>query len=364
MPATPPKTNSLEAKENGSSMAKSTNPFDDDEMPALEKDYIAAAEHKIADELKEGKVSIEYELGWKPEDKNVVSAARRPERDISTYRYVLGLPSSDIITELDIHKLKEKVKELEALKPETNSREDYKLDASKDLIKRIESWKPKDEYYGKEQNYHTETKKYTEKDPSANTKKAIDDYQEFADKVNKLRNSPIRNIYYTTVYRHDGTGGLSMYWRIVRSKTEVINGKTYDYVMPLHKYVREYDIAPEFKFKSGASIKQVKEELEEEAEEEKKKEEKKKTAVDKKAEKKKAEEEKTKKRLEKEAEKEAEKDKEEKRKLDADLKAGKNTQRVLRYKLKLLMEAYEKDEISYEDMKKQAKAIKEEFSKL
>lgn len=319
----------------------------DDEIPALEKDYILDIQDKIEEEKKKGVFSLRHELPWKPEDKNVISGARRPGRMVDDYQYVLGIQS---VKELDIHLLKEKIKELEATDPKN-----YKVEIGKELLQSIPSWKPKNEYYGKEQNYHTETKKYTEKNPTTNVKKAIEDYQEFADQINKIRKTPIRNIYYRTVYRPDGTGGLQMYWNIRRTMRE--GDKLY--YQDEHKFIRNYDIAPEFKFIGGSTMKQVRDEIEEEEKKEEQKETKKTEKETKKAEKEKEKAEKEKKRMEKDVEKE----KEEKRKLEADIKAGKKTDRVYQHKMRLLLEEYEEEKITYAEMKQKSKALKEEFSK-
>lgn len=331
----------------GMEQQKMAQPPDDDEMPPLEKDYMMDIEDKIEEEKKKGVFSLEHDLPWKPEDKNVISGTRRPERMLDSYKYVLGTQSVD---KLDIHLLKEKVKELEAANPK-----DYKVEIGKELLQTIPSWKPEDEYYGKEHNYHTDTKKYTEKNPTTNVKKAVEDYQEFADQINKLRKTPIRNIYYRTVYRPDGTGGLQMYWNIRRMVKE---GNKIHY-QDDYKFIRNYNIAPEFKFVGGSIISKVKQEIEEEEKKEEQKETKKAEKETKKAEKEKEKVEKEKKRMEKDVGKE----KEEQRKLEADLKAGKKTDRVYNHKLRMIIQEHEDDKITYAEMKQKSKALKEEFSK-
>jgi len=272
MVATPLKTNLKEKGEKTNNMDTEIQTVD---IPMM-KDYIAAAEKKIKEELKDGKVSVEYELAWKPEDKNVDSGARRSDRTIGDYKYVLG--KSGDVKELDLNLLKERIKELEANTPQDKN----KIEIGKEVLHDIETWKPKNEYYGQEQNYHTQTKKYTEKEPTANIKKAIEDYQEFADTINKhIRKNPIRNIYYKTVYRPDGTGGLTMYWNVRRQVDKSSKDDVY-YYRDDHYYVRHYDIAPHFKFTGGDTVKKVEEREEEERKKEAEEEARKKKAAEKK----------------------------------------------------------------------------------
>jgi hypothetical protein len=363
MSPTPPKTN-LKEEEKTKSMEKP-----DEDMPRLEKAYMVEIEDKIARDLKEGVVSVEYDLPWEPEDKNVVSGARRPL--LTDYKFYIGDKYSDPVKKFDLNALKKRKEEIEkkSVKPDSSfQQKEYTAEDVRDLDRFIatqEAWKPQNVYRSNtDTNYNTKTKEFS-KSQSEGVKKAIADYQEFADDLNKMRKTPIRNIYFRKKFYPDGRTTLDVSWRILRTR-EIKNkdGSIQIINDPEYPFYREYEVrGDDAKFVGGSTISKVKQEIEEEERKEKEAEEKKKTKTEER-ETKKAEKEKEKAEKQKErAKKETEKETAEQKKLEADLKSGKKTDRVYHYKLRQILDAHEEDKISYEEMKKQAKALKEEFSK-
>jgi hypothetical protein len=206
---------------------------------------------EIKKELADGKVSVSYDLGWKPATKEtIVSGAYRPYQ-AGDYKWVLGLTEKPDV--MDLAKLQEiaDMKETEENKDRRN--------LAKDLLTRIKAWRPINAYFGRHSTYDI-------KKGEAETalKPALVDYKEFAEEVNKYRGTPIRNITYRSKFNPDGTRTMDMYWTITRrynlwSDTKKYHESTTPY------YHRYYQLEPEFKVLRGSTtVKAMKEEEEKE----------------------------------------------------------------------------------------------------
>lgn len=233
-------------------------------LPTEPVDPLIAINKQLEEETKTGIFSIDYDLHWRPKTtEQVYSAASRiPNHQLMDYAYALGI--SDELTHLDVNKLKDFVKENENKRddPKTRTYIERRVKEARELIETIPAWKPQNYYSSRGVNYNTK-KKLTNKDVDEDVLKALNDYQVFADEVNKLRGTPIRNITIRSKFYQDGTRNLTASWTIDRSFSE--NGK--DYYRTHHYFVREYQITPEFKFLKGSTIESIKEEIRRTAEE-------------------------------------------------------------------------------------------------
>jgi hypothetical protein len=221
---------------------------------------IPEIEAQVEKEIAEGSVSVQYPLGWRPDTtEEILSGGSRPHQDISLYQKLMGLKETP--TMLDVKKLE-------------SHRVDGHLNADAiNLAKRIRAWKPENVYYAKEINYNTKVRRFnrgrTSVDPEEVVKQVALDYQEFAEEVNKLRGTPIRNISLSTKYYPDGTHTLTAYWGIDRER-KVKLGESYE-VLTHKYYLREYEVEPTFKLIKAKSmlIEDVKKEIEMEGAEDK-----------------------------------------------------------------------------------------------
>ena len=200
-----------------------------DTKPRTTVDRIAEITEQIQQELKDGMVSFDYDLGWKPDTKETLqSGGNRGVR--SMYRHLVDNTAEMI----DVAKLKERKRELEGKKDENNAKE---LDG---ILYNLEHWKPVNAYFGASYNYNTKTQKKDTFDEVVG--KALEDYQAFAEDVNKRRRNPIRNITIRHRINADGSRTLQASWDVNREKY------TYPY------FVRQYDILPVFRFREGTTL--------------------------------------------------------------------------------------------------------------
>jgi len=242
-------------------------------------DRIAEITAQIEEEKKKGLVSFEYDLGWKPQSKeSLTSGGNRVVR--STYEDFVD--SKD--TMIDVAKVNAKIKEHETeserLRREMNklppkeqvyANKEYadmlirrndvnsKIERLRGILTNIQIWKPVNAYYGSSYGYNT--KKRNTEGYDELVRKALDDYQEFADQVNKRRLNPIRTISVRHRINADGSRTLQASWDISRDG--------YEYP----KFVRQYEILPVFKFKEGTTLASIDEEERKEKEKEETKEE-------------------------------------------------------------------------------------------
>jgi len=221
---------------------------------------------QIQRELETGVVSVEYDLGWRPEteEEDITSGARRIGQ-IGDYKYVLGLPWDENITQMSIPELEAFIRENEKTKDNVLLR---RVQTAKELIERIKKWKPENEYrggYGRNYNTKTKTTKYREiKDKRILP--ALEDYQKFADELNKIRRNPIRNISYSYVFEPNGDVKLEVYWTIDRSREEEKDGLKYYYDTSDYYFIRRYSLEP-FRFLKGATFEGIREQEEREKQE-------------------------------------------------------------------------------------------------
>lgn len=253
--------------------------------PAM--DRIADILATIAQEKIEEMVSFEYDLGWNHDSKAVLtSGGRRLER--SDYREVVD-PLGE---KIDMKKVSSRIKEIEASVKERQNEiakipranRNEKNDAYcvlkrkigygeenvswlKEVLKDIETWVPTNCYYGDSYNYNT--KEHNTHKHDAVVEQALDDYKLFADDLNKMRHTPIRNIGIRTRIDADGSRTLEASW-LIHHQRKI-----------LRHFTRQYQILPEFKFIGGVTLKSIRED---EEKEEREKEAKKKALADKKAE--------------------------------------------------------------------------------
>jgi hypothetical protein len=295
---------------------------------------------QIKKELADGKVSVSYDLGWKPATKETIMSGGDRRREAGDYKWLLGLAETPDVMDLA------KLQEIADMK-ETEGNAD-KIRLAKELLMRIKAWRPLNAYFGSHSNY--DVKKGEEESA---IKPALVDYKEFAEEVNKYRGTPIRNITYRSKFNPDGTRTMDMYWTITHRYFSEGNKKYHETVTPY--YHRYYQLEPEFKVLAGSTtVKAMKEEEEKEE-----------------AEKAKAKSEKETKKAEKEKEKtEKEKAKEEKAKEEKAFQEKFEADPRVKDLMKKLQEVEEKKEavfmnrdvamMSKEDKKKE----KEKFDTL
>lgn len=251
-----------------------------DTKPRSSVDRIPDITEQIKEELKEGMVSFEYDLGWKPETKQYMhSGGLRGVK--SDYRRLVDAEGDKI----DVAKLKERKREIDTeikqfegqiskISPVDRSpsnpmfvdisrRIRYLEPTAKQLnaiLYNLEHWKPMNAYYGRSHNYSTKFRNTSLYDGPV--KQALDDYQVFADQVNVRRGNPIRNITVRERINSDGSRTLQASWDIQREQ----------YTYP--QFVRQYDILPVFRFREGTTLATIEEEERKEKEKEKAQEEK------------------------------------------------------------------------------------------
>jgi hypothetical protein len=220
-------------------------------------------EAQVREEVKAGKVSVDYPLGWKPETTEYIrSLANRDTHSYQVGVYKALLVMKETPKTMEIEKIKEYIKNL--LPRDEDNRKS--VASAMDLISEIEGWRPENAYVGTPFNYNTKTKA-TAKTLDEDTKRALEDYQTFAEEVNaSLRKNPIRNITIRSKFYPDGKRTLVASWdtdRYVPSKDTYI---TYA------RYKREYQLRPEFKLIKGPTPEQIREEQKKFEEEEKERE--------------------------------------------------------------------------------------------
>ena len=206
-------------------------------------DRIADINKQIEDELKTGFVSFEYDLGWNPPDTKAYLSSGGDRGVKIDYQSFFG--KSDMI---DVEKIKQRIKELG-----TDEKNKYAVENLNAILTNLKEWKPMNAYYGYSYNYNTKEKNTDGFDGVV--KQALDDYQAFADEVNKRRTTPIRNIAVRHRINPDGSRTLQASWNIQRGR----------YAYPY--FVRQYQILPVFKFKEGATIAGMEEQERKEKEE-------------------------------------------------------------------------------------------------
>lgn len=226
------------------------------EMPT---DRMEEIKEQIKKELAEGKVSVSYDLGWKPAHKEDYLSGGRRWYQAGDYQWVLGLTETPSV--MDLTKLQE-VADMKETK-ETKDR----IDLAKSLMARIKSWEPINAYFGYAGDYDIKKGK---KVADESLQRGLDDYKEFAEEVNKDRGTPIRNITYRSKFNPDGIATMDMYWTITRRYNLWDDTKKYHETITSY-YHRYYQLEPEFKVLSGSiTVKAMKEEkAKEEAEKEK-----------------------------------------------------------------------------------------------
>lgn len=209
-------------------------------MEIVEEDMFEEVKKQVKKELEEGVVSSEYDLGWKPETTEKIISGGKRLYQLEEYRFITGETNAKDIV----------LKKLEDV-------EGPKKERARELLTRVKDWKPQDRYYTNSRVYNTKIKS-TKTTIDEGTQKALDDYQEFADELNKTRGNPIRTIYYRSVFHPDGKTTLEVHWEITRNLKE---GKTISYP----HYIRHYETQPVFKvLPDSMTIKKIKEEEEKE----------------------------------------------------------------------------------------------------
>ena len=194
-------------------------------------DRIADINKQIEDELKNEFVSFEYDLGWKPQTKETMRSGG--DRGVKfDYRDLIDRTSEMI----DVAKIKQRIKELGTGKENEN-----RVNRLNGILTNLKEWKPVNAYFDNYYYKYNTKEKSTERFDGA-VKQALDDYQTFADEVNKRRSTPIRNIAVRQRINADGSRTLQASWDIQRGQ--------YDYPY----FVRQYEILPVFNFKEGATI--------------------------------------------------------------------------------------------------------------
>ena len=217
-------------------------------VPTVKVDRTADIEKQIETELDAGEVSVSYDLGWKPETTEKVQSGADRAGQAMDYKYLMRLDS--VPTTLDTAVLNKIIDDPK----EDKSRREF----AKDLLNDIVMWKPKNVYSSRSAVYNTKTKT----GGTNETNPALEDYQQFADKVNEIRGTPIRTITYNTQFEMNGSRTLMAYWTITRRFYDEV--KNAEYVKEYRHFVRQYQLTPEFKFLGGATIKDVEKEVEEE----------------------------------------------------------------------------------------------------
>ena len=231
------------------------------------EDNFKKIEEQVKQEVKDGKVSVEYEMRWKPKTVQKVYSGSERYNEKKDYA-LLGLNLEDGKMVLS------KIREIVDMK---NTYEKDTVELANTLINNIKNWKP-------ENIYSTYRQRYDIKEGSTKTtvdeylSPAFKDYQEFADDFNKIRGTPIRTIYYRTLFYPDGKSTLEMFWGVHLSYN--IKGETYRKLE--EHYNREYQLTPEFKFIRGTKIINIKEEIEAEKKKEEENKEKKEKKIQKK----------------------------------------------------------------------------------
>lgn len=211
-------------------------------------DRIAEIEKQIETELDAGVVSVLYDLGWKPETTDKVISGGERHTQARDYQYLMRLDSMP--TTLDTGAVNKIIGD--------PNEPEWRREFAKMLLKNIVAWKPKNDYYSRSAYYNTKTKTGA----TDETKPALEDYQQFADKVNAVRGTPIRTITYNTQFEMNGTRTLMAYWSIVRHLFDEVSQRGYD--KEYQHFVREYQLTPEFKFIGGTTIKDIEKEVEDE----------------------------------------------------------------------------------------------------
>lgn len=194
-------------------------------------------DEQIKEEAKTGIYSVDYDLGWKPNTTEPVYSGATRSSQARDYKWILSLQS--VPEHLDVNKLTEFIK---------TDKDKFRLELAASLLTKIPSWKPENTYTSVGENYNTK-QKLGGVEPDV--LKALADYQEFADEVNKVRGTPIRNITIQSKFYQDGRRTLTAEWTI--TKTYGRYTKTFPY------FVREYQLTPEFKFIGGETIESIKE---------------------------------------------------------------------------------------------------------
>ena len=213
---------------------------------------------QIKRELETGIVSVEYDLGWRPDtNETLKSGAVRYFQD-TMYKFIIQ-PEGKVET-ISIPELEKFITENQ-YKDNENTR--TLASVAKDLIQEIKRWKPRNEYYGPTSTYNTKTKKH--RDVDASILPAFQDYQAFADELNKTRGNPIRTIYYKSVFKPNGERTLELHWEITKEFQRTnMSGKTEYFTRTYYHYSREYQIEPTFEFLRGTTVQSIREEEEEE----------------------------------------------------------------------------------------------------
>jgi hypothetical protein len=199
-----------------------------EEPPADKGDHMADLDAQIAKELDTGRLSLSYDLDWKPKtDTHVKSGGVRDEAQITLYKKVVPKATNTYIDVRAIERHLESIPRVETVRTFEEYYDAEKRKEAEALLTMVRTWRPKNEYYG-----HS----------NKETKEAEDEYMKFVNQAAAVRGKrfhPSIRPKSVVVYHPDGT------------KTARFTFGDED------KLMREYQISPELKLLRGTTIEEL-----------------------------------------------------------------------------------------------------------